>query len=175
MVGNGDNIRCDGWCQDLIIEMGRTSFTIPFFILPVERVDLILGLAWLRTLGPILVDFSVPQITFTVGPKSITLQGEPLSTPISAPTLKTLLQKESVVSLHMLHFYFEPLTSPKLSSPKTQSDPNIDHLLQTYTIIFDKPPIYPHHTTKTITSQTFHLRYTSMLSLIGTHITKTVS
>ncbi|KAL4560949.1 hypothetical protein LXL04_033106 [Taraxacum kok-saghyz] len=93
MVGNGANITCKG-------------------------ADLILGLAWLRTLGPILADFSLPQPTFTHGPKAITLRGEPLATPVTSPQLHTLIAKTSVASFHAMYFHFEHANLP-ISDTKT--------------------------------------------------------
>lgn len=142
MVGNGDNIGCAGICPELSVELDHTIFTIPFFVLLVEGPDLILGVAWLRTLGPILADFVVPQIAFHVGPKKITLRGESLSSSLSPPQLKTLLHNTSISSLHTLYFHFEPNPSP--TSPKTPHPyPNIEKLIQTYSSIFDKPKHLP--------------------------------
>lgn len=77
MVVNGAFLRCDSICPNLSINLYKALFTIPFFIILVEGPDIILGLAWLRTLGLILVDFSIPQLTFNHGPSVITLKGEP--------------------------------------------------------------------------------------------------
>ncbi|KAL4590005.1 hypothetical protein LXL04_002923 [Taraxacum kok-saghyz] len=65
LVGNGDTIKCSGFCPNLALTLDNHEFTIPSFVLPVEGADIILGLAWLATLGPTLADFSVPQLTFT--------------------------------------------------------------------------------------------------------------
>ncbi|KAL4592325.1 hypothetical protein LXL04_005316 [Taraxacum kok-saghyz] len=85
MVGNGANLHCNSVCPAVSIHLKKAHFTIPFFFLQVEGADVVLGLAWLSSLGPISVDFSIPQITFQFGSTPITLIGEPMSAP-SSPT-----------------------------------------------------------------------------------------
>ncbi|KAI3739426.1 hypothetical protein L2E82_29830 [Cichorium intybus] len=143
MVGNGDNIQCTGVIPDLILHLQNTAFTIPFFVLPVAGADLILGIAWLSTLGPLLADFAIPQITFNVGQKAITLRGETTSTPVSSPQLKTLIHTKSIASLHALYFHFDPTPTHNTSTDLTHTDPIINQLLQTYRSIFDKTKSLP--------------------------------
>ncbi|KAJ0895862.1 putative nucleotidyltransferase, Ribonuclease H [Helianthus annuus] len=143
MVGNGENLKCNGVCPSVMITLQEASFTIPVFILPVEGADIILGLAWLRTLGPVLADFSIPQLTFNVGPKAITLRGEHTSAQVSSSSLHTLISKNSVASLHALYFH---VTTPSQTSPPinlTHNDPTIQQLLQTYDHIFQIPTQLP--------------------------------
>lgn len=80
MVGNGESLKCQAVCPSISLAIQDASFNIPVFVLPVAGADVILGIAWLQTLGPVLADFAIPQLTFNVGPKAITLRGEPLST-----------------------------------------------------------------------------------------------
>ncbi|KAL4555486.1 hypothetical protein LXL04_038106 [Taraxacum kok-saghyz] len=64
MVGNGAQLQCTGFCRDTQLQLDHTIFTVPLFILPIEGADLVLGMAWLRTLGTVVADFSIPQMTF---------------------------------------------------------------------------------------------------------------
>lgn len=115
----------------------------PFFVLPVEGSDLILGMAWLRTLDPILVDYTVPQITFSRASKSITLKGEPISSSVSKPRLQTILHNTDVASLHAIYFTFESDQPTGQPTHTTHPYPIIAQLLQTYNSIFDKPKSLP--------------------------------
>jgi len=65
MVGNGAFIQCQGICPLLNISLQTSTFTIHFYLLPIEGADVVLGIEWLRTLGPIQADFSIPSIAFT--------------------------------------------------------------------------------------------------------------
>lgn len=125
MVGSGEFLHCRGFCPDVPIHLQKTRFSIPFFVLPAEGADVILGVAWLSTLGPLIADFSIPQITFNVGPASITPKGEPISSPVSPTSVQSLIHKNNIASLHALYFHFEP-NSTETSSPTS-------------------PPPQPHH------------------------------
>ncbi|KAL4575026.1 hypothetical protein LXL04_021866 [Taraxacum kok-saghyz] len=164
MVGNGDSIKGDGFCNDLLVRLANKDFTIPFFVLPVERADLILGLAWLRTLGPILADFSVTKLTFTMGQQTITLQGEPMSKKVNSPHLKTLLYKETVASLHAIFFHISPDINSLTTNHKTTSDHTITSIIHQYATIFDKPKNLPpfrsqnHHISTSLTASPVNVR-----------------
>lgn len=135
MVGNGNNLKSNGLCPDLLFYLEETPFTIPFFVLPAEGADLVLGLSWLRTLGPILVDFSIPKITFNVVPKAITLRDETHTIALSNPQLKTLIHTYRVVSFHALYFQVEHTQNKDMIL--IHPNPTIQQILQQYGTVFD--------------------------------------
>nr|GEY60117.1 Ty3/gypsy retrotransposon protein [Tanacetum cinerariifolium] len=141
MVGNGNHIHCDGFCQTVVLNLQNTSFTIPFFVLPIEGVNVVLGMSWLGSLGPILADFSIPQISFKSNGLTITLMGEPLTTPASPSTIQHLMQKEVIASMHTLIFQYE--NSPLVQNPTPPEDPHIQNLLTAYSHIFEPPTSLP--------------------------------
>jgi len=61
MVGNGTFIKCQGICPLVDISLQKSTFTIPFYLLPIEVAD-VLGIDWLSTFESIKEDFSVPNI-----------------------------------------------------------------------------------------------------------------
>ncbi|XP_011078981.1 uncharacterized protein LOC105162605 [Sesamum indicum] len=64
LVGNGASIGCSGVCSDVPIQLQQHAFRISFYLLPVHGADVILGVQWLRTLGPFVSDFSIPSMQF---------------------------------------------------------------------------------------------------------------
>ncbi|KAF1876657.1 hypothetical protein Lal_00030070, partial [Lupinus albus] len=52
------------------------NFHIPFYLLAIQRVDVILGIEWLSILGPMTYDFAMPSMIFTHDKKPITLTGQ---------------------------------------------------------------------------------------------------
>ena len=56
-VANGDRIKCAGRCDGVTLSIDAEDFCIDFFAIPLEAFELILGVHWLRTLGPIVWDF----------------------------------------------------------------------------------------------------------------------
>ncbi|GJZ14892.1 ty3-gypsy retrotransposon protein [Tanacetum coccineum] len=77
MVGNGQFIHCSEYCSDVTLQLQKTKFTIPFFVLPIEGADVVLGISWLGALGTITADFSVPQISFVKDGNQCTLRAVP--------------------------------------------------------------------------------------------------
>nr|GEZ34424.1 Ty3/gypsy retrotransposon protein [Tanacetum cinerariifolium] len=73
MIGNGFHLHCHGFCSNVPLNLKSTTFTISCFVLPIEGTDVVLGMQWLGSLGPILADFSIPQISFTHEGRTITL------------------------------------------------------------------------------------------------------
>lgn len=63
-------LHCNLMCPTLGLYFSNTRFHIFMFVLPMEGADIILGLALLRTLGPILADFAIPQSNMDTDPKS---------------------------------------------------------------------------------------------------------
>ncbi|GJW91287.1 hypothetical protein Tco_0168840 [Tanacetum coccineum] len=124
-----------------LLNLQNTSFTIPFFVLPIEGANVVLGMSWLGSLGPILADFSVPKISFQSNGSTITLMGEPLSTPASPSTIQHLMQKEAIASMHTLIFQYE--TSLLVETPTPPEDPHIQNLLTDYSHIFEPPTSLP--------------------------------
>ncbi|GJU51708.1 putative nucleotidyltransferase, ribonuclease H [Tanacetum coccineum] len=83
MIGNGTFLHCTGQCPNINLRLSDTSFSISPYVFPIEGVDVVLGMSWLSTLGPVKADFSVPQLTFNHLGKEVTLRGE------SSPKLGT--------------------------------------------------------------------------------------
>lgn len=81
VVGNGSHLQCEGIYNNLEILLQNKRFSLPFYLLPIEGVGIVLGMDWLRTLGPIQADFSIPSLTFQHHTKPITLIGDPNSFP----------------------------------------------------------------------------------------------
>ncbi|XP_035834255.1 uncharacterized protein LOC118482726 [Helianthus annuus] len=152
MVGNGEHITCKGYCPEVPIQVQKAPFHVPFFILPVEGADVILGIGWLGMLGRLSADFSIPEISFVKDGNTYTLKGEPLAHQVSSSSLQSLIKKGSVASLHTINHQ-----SPQLYPPATIThvDPQITTLLTEFHTIFDEPNSLPpnrsqdHHITLT--------------------------
>ena len=63
-VANGDRLRCHGLAQDVPITIGDEHFSITCAGIDLGCFDFILGIDFLRTLGPILWDFDALTMTF---------------------------------------------------------------------------------------------------------------
>ena len=63
-VANVDRLRCHGLARDVPITIGDERFPITCAGIDLGCFDFILGVDFLRTLGPILWDFDALTITF---------------------------------------------------------------------------------------------------------------
>jgi hypothetical protein len=57
-VANGDRVATAGVCRMAHIFIDAEEFVIDLFVIPLDGYDVVLGVHWLRTLGPILWDFT---------------------------------------------------------------------------------------------------------------------
>jgi hypothetical protein len=53
-VANGDKVACRGVARDVAIRIGQDEFVLNCFAIPLDCYDMVLGVSFLRTLGPIL-------------------------------------------------------------------------------------------------------------------------
>jgi hypothetical protein len=56
-VANGDQVASDGVYRATHVLIGSKEFILDLFMIPLDGFDIVLGVQWLRSLGPILWDF----------------------------------------------------------------------------------------------------------------------
>ncbi|CAJ2638860.1 unnamed protein product [Trifolium pratense] len=130
MVGNGSHLECSGLCPDVPINIQNNLFHIPFYLLPIEGADVILGMEWWRNLVPLTADFSIPQISFKQHDTNITITGDSKTLPTQSTYhhICHLAHTDSIVAIHLLTF--QP-TSESESPPHNKEKDNLDSLLTT--------------------------------------------
>uniref|UniRef100_A0A3Q7J7N5 Reverse transcriptase domain-containing protein n=1 Tax=Solanum lycopersicum TaxID=4081 RepID=A0A3Q7J7N5_SOLLC len=75
-ISNGEKVQCLGVCTGVTISIGEHNFIVDLYVIPLGGFDLVLGVKWLQSLGPILWDFAALTISFSVEGKSVLLQGQ---------------------------------------------------------------------------------------------------
>jgi hypothetical protein len=63
-VANSERVTSGGVCRAAEMDIGSEHFNTNFYVLPLDGFDVVLGVQWLRTLGPILWDFDDLKMTF---------------------------------------------------------------------------------------------------------------
>ena len=53
-MANGDRVMCRGLARDVDLRIGGETFKVDCYSIPLDSYDMVLGVTWLRTLGPIL-------------------------------------------------------------------------------------------------------------------------
>jgi hypothetical protein len=146
-VANGKEIYSPGHSRAVEIKLQGHVFHTDLFILPLAGCDVVLGIHWLRTLGPILWDFTALTMAFLYGGVHCQLQR------IQQGPCLSLEDGESFkLSKHEKKRVFLQLVGttsqvPKLSFPSEQSilPGPIASILQAYDDIFQEPKGLPPH------------------------------
>lgn len=75
MVDNREKIECAGQFRALTVTIQGHSITTDYYVLPVAACQLVLGVQWLETLGPVETDYKKLTMNFKVEGISHTFQG----------------------------------------------------------------------------------------------------
>jgi hypothetical protein len=74
-IANGQEVVSPGRSREVEVRMQGHVFRTDLFLLPLAGCDVVLGIQWLRTLGPILWDFTELKMEFQFNLVSCTLKG----------------------------------------------------------------------------------------------------
>lgn len=75
-LGDGNRKQTQGRCKDIEVQLGNYAFTGEFFLFELGEVDLILGVAWLATLGEVKVNWRNLTMKFVDRGRSIEIKGD---------------------------------------------------------------------------------------------------
>uniref|UniRef100_A0A1S3X3P8 Reverse transcriptase domain-containing protein n=1 Tax=Nicotiana tabacum TaxID=4097 RepID=A0A1S3X3P8_TOBAC len=75
-VAKGEKVYSKGTCPSVSFYIHNQNFEADFFVIPLDGFDIVLGVIWLQTLGPILWDFVTLEMSFTSNGKQVVFQGQ---------------------------------------------------------------------------------------------------
>ncbi|XP_068639395.1 uncharacterized protein [Aristolochia californica] len=116
-VANGEKVPSYGINKEVRFTINNHQFSVEFFIIPLAGFDMVLGVKWLQTLGPILWDFSALMMSFEVGNYKVTLQECKTEVPMHLYGLQQHTPVDRNLDNLMDHFqdlFLEPITLPPL-------------------------------------------------------------
>ena len=121
-IENGDFLLCTQFCQQVQLTLQGTEFPMDLFVLPIEGVDIVLGIQWLQQLGRVSHDYSALSMEFSFNGKSIILRGD-VST---SPTLVTYNQFRALVHNATISSFcaLQPLSSLPIEFSPRQTPPS---------------------------------------------------
>ena len=76
MVGNDQYLECTSLCEAVSIDIQDNSFTLHLYILPIFGTNIVFGVQWLKTLGPVLTNYNTLSMQFFYQDRLVVLQGE---------------------------------------------------------------------------------------------------
>jgi len=125
---------CTGYCLEVPLTIPTNTLTIPFYLLPIQGADVVLGAQWLQTLGPFVSGYTVPSMQFQHNGNFNTLHGSnsSLPTPNTLHQFTRLLHTNAIATCHSITMLPQQ-TSHILTDPTTVTNeiPNISQLPQT--------------------------------------------
>lgn len=124
------------YVHGVVIGIGDTQFPITLYALPLSGLDLVFGVHWLASLGPVLCDWTAKTLQFTWKDGPITLTG--LSPPAIKPTTQQDIEKEGRQE-QMLFAVCSVLDAPEL--PPLNDDMRV--ILHDFDDIFRVPDGLP--------------------------------
>ncbi|XP_037497049.1 uncharacterized protein LOC119371287 [Jatropha curcas] len=76
-LGDGHRMKTSGVCSNLHLQLGSYTISGDFFIFPLRDLDIILGVAWLETLGDVQVNWQWLTMKFLHQNQLVELCGDP--------------------------------------------------------------------------------------------------
>jgi len=70
-LGDGFIRSTSGYCENIVIKLENHTVKEKFYVFELRRVDVILGVAWLATLGDVEVNWKALTMTFPYGGRRI--------------------------------------------------------------------------------------------------------
>lgn len=141
MVGNGGELRCSQIRKDVQVIIQGHKFTLDFFVMPLAEADLVFGVQWLKTLGPVITNYLTLTDQFYIGDKLVALQGKSAHSPreISHNQVKRL------ISTNRASAYFHIQMSPTQAQtpPPSPQFPQLMSLLSQFSFLFQTPTALP--------------------------------
>jgi hypothetical protein len=81
-VAGGHTMPCDRYIPQMSLTLGRYSLTQDFYVMDLPDTNVILGVQWLSTLGPITTNYKTMEMSFNSEEgKRVTLKGMTENTP----------------------------------------------------------------------------------------------
>ena len=145
VVANGDRVACRGLARDVAIRIGEEHFTVDCYTIPLDCYDMVLGVKYLRTLGPILWDFDDLRMAFWHNGKRVLWKGIGSMRTDTPPTgrLHAVRDAEPALLDRLLDSFSDIFESPAGLPPARPCDHRI-HLLPNTAPVAVRPYHYPH-------------------------------
>jgi hypothetical protein len=145
IVGNGNELISNQVCKGVHIEIQGHNFEVDLYTINLSGPDVVLGTPWLKTLGPVLMDYQSLTMKFNQGQQQVELRGEtsPTLTSISYHQLRRLVDQEPTAQLYSLSIKSPPHTpTPSMMNVGTQK-PKFRDLLHKFGGLFREPKQLP--------------------------------
>ncbi|KAI5443720.1 hypothetical protein KIW84_012394 [Lathyrus oleraceus] len=145
LVENGQTMTAEGVVTQLRVVIQNHEMLITAYLLPVVGADLILGTAWLATLGPHVADYSALTLKLFHKGNFITLQGDTSMVPRQAQLhqLKRMQNTKSIDELFTVERIQTEVETNVWNELPSKLAPEVAMILDIYRTIFSTPKGLP--------------------------------
>ncbi|WVZ00992.1 hypothetical protein V8G54_027061 [Vigna mungo] len=147
MVGNGHAMSIEGVIKEVQVKVQGHTLKLPVYLLPISGADLILGAAWLATIGPHIADYLSLSLKFYLDKQLIILQelftlqlNQPLTLEDDSLVIPKNIAPELALLLHTYRLIF---AKPK-GLPPNRSQNHCIPLMPDVNAVRVRPYKYPH-------------------------------
>lgn len=143
MVGNGTVIDCHQICPHTSINIQGQLFDVDLHVLPISGADIVLGIQWLKRLGPIVTDYETLTMQFIRHGNIIEFKADAPNKPVdaSAQQVRRLVQTHAASKFFHISIFSDHQVEPE--PPTSPPSPEIANLLSKYKDLFQKPTQLP--------------------------------
>ncbi|GMI81659.1 hypothetical protein HRI_001835200 [Hibiscus trionum] len=140
LVGNGEKLRNEGCVRDLKVKVQNTELITDFYVLPLEGTEMVLGVAWMATLGPVTMDFSQLTFEFRQNNTPHRWQGETDAGPQLVQLQSIRRMGEIGAVAEMYHLQMEQIASPTLGVEQEEMQKLLDEFKMVFEATNGLPP-----------------------------------
>ncbi|KAL5706540.1 hypothetical protein ACHQM5_024694 [Ranunculus cassubicifolius] len=139
-IAGGGQLTCNAICPDFMWTVNGVTFRSEVRILELGGCDLVLGVQWLKAIGPVVMDFSKLQLQFQHQGNTVTLQGSNAQQPLSFMSLSAVqhFSQGNPNAIWGVLFAISDNADNVSATPKS-----LQPLLQAYADVFAEPSGLP--------------------------------
>ena len=139
MVGSGQSLPCECVVRQVTVLIQGCTIVEDLYVFPFQGADVVLGVAWLATLGRVITDYATREFEFTLrGSKWLWKRDPPTDAhQIQLHSLRRMTTTDAIAS-----FFFLEMITPE-GSCAGEMTTNLSGLLESYHDVFRKPTGLP--------------------------------
>lgn len=143
-VGNGNSLLCSNLSKQSDLHIQGHSFLVDLHILPIHGPDIILGMAWLRSLHRVTSDYDVGTLEFDHGGRTVCLRVTPRAPhAVSASTYAAILLYDGAELFEVVQLDTDASESATAADIPPDVPPSVREVLVKYASVFQVPSGMP--------------------------------
>ncbi|PWA58030.1 hypothetical protein CTI12_AA406450 [Artemisia annua] len=144
-IGSGESLLCENMCPHVTLHMQGLDVEVDLYVIPMQGLDVVLGIQWLQKLGKVTHDYALQEMEFTLLGSRHTLKGDESlrMKRISLHKMQALLETDDVYGIYECHDYALQSENDQSTSTTSSGQPEIEQLLDRFDDLFQVPAGLP--------------------------------